>query len=511
MNLTQILMDLGSGFLANLNLATLFIIMLGAVVGMLSGALPGVTLVTGVILALPFTYGMEPVNAIILLAAIYISGTYGGALPAILFKIPGEPIHVPMLWDGFPMARRGEGARALGWALVASISGGLFALALMVLVSAPLAQVALKFSSPEFFAIVFLGLTSVLFLGSSSIRHSLVSLSIGLLVATVGVDEMFGTDRFTFNTAFLRSGIDYLNVLIGVYAISEIFTRMEQAFSSETITGENSKSKTALPSLREFGSKIGTYLRSSVLGTFIGFVPGAGATIASFISYGIEKQIGKNRHKLGKGSPDGLLASQSAATASVGGAMIPLLAMGIPGSGATAIILGAFLLHGIQPGPGIFMTSGPLVYAIFASMFLTLIAMILLGYLSVKPLMSVLQAPEAVTSAFILVLCMIGAYAISQSTVDVWILLIFGVIGYFMDKYGYPSTPLVLGTILGPIAENAFLTSMISFHNDWLIFFKRPASLVFMLAAIACLFLPLLMAKANNDQSIDSDDISVEQ
>lgn len=508
MDFLQLLTDLGGGFASNFNIATLSMILLGAIVGMLSGAVPGVTLVTGVVLALPFTYAMEPVNAIILLTAIYLSGTYGGALPAILFKIPGEPIHVPILWDGYPMQRQGDGAKALGWALLASVSGGLFAWILMVLVSAPLAKVALKFSSPEYFAIVFLGLTSVLFLGSNSIRRSLVSLSIGLIVATIGVDEMFGADRFTFNTAFLRTGIDYLNVLIGVYAISEIFGRMEQGFAAQSLIKGDSKSKTSLPGLRELRERTGTFTRSSLLGTFIGFVPGAGATIASFISYGLEKQFGKNRDKLGKGCPDGILASQSAATASVGGALIPLLTLGIPGSGATAIILGAFLLHGIQPGPGIFLSSGPLIYAIFASIILCLLAMIVLGYLSVRPLMSVLKAPEAVTSAFILALCMLGAYAIRQSITDVWILTIFGVIGYFMEKYEYPSTPLVLGTILGPLAESSFLTSMISFHNDWFIFFKRPVSALFMLVALTCLFVSVVLPMIKKKNKKESNGVN---
>lgn len=488
----QIITSLGQGMISDLNLVTLLMVLVGAIVGMVCAAVPGLTLITGVILVLPFTYVMEPTNAIILLTSIYIAGTYGGAFPAILFKIPGDPIHVPLLWDGYPMARQGLGAKALGWTLVATIAGGLFSTILLVLVSAPLAQVALKFSSPEYFAIIFLGLTSVLFLGDVSLRHSIVSLALGLLISTIGVEAMYGVDRFTFGTDLLRSGIDYLNVLIGVYAVAEIFARMEQGFSAPSLKLESSVN-TTLPSYRECRKIFPTYLRSSILGTFIGFVPGAGATIASFLGYGMEKQVGANRKQLGEGAPEGIMASQAAATASVGGALIPLLTMGIPGSGATAIILGAFLLHGIQPGPGIFMNNGPLIYAIYASLFICLAMMIFLGFLSVKPLMKILRAPEAVTSSFILVLCMLGAYALRSNIQDVWILFIFGILGYIMQRFDYPTTPLVLGAILGPLAENSFLTTMISFHNNWTVFFTRPVSSVFMVAAICSLLFAVLL------------------
>ncbi|HBW34021.1 tripartite tricarboxylate transporter permease [Desulfosporosinus sp. BICA1-9] len=488
----QILSSLGQGIIADLNLVTLLMILVGALVGMICAAVPGLTLITGIILVLPFTYVMDATNAIILLTAIYLAGTYGGAFPAILFKIPGDPIHVPLLWDGYPMARLGLGAKALGWTLVSTISGGLFAVILLVLVSAPLAVVALKFSSPEYFAIVFLGLTSVLFLGDASLRHSIVSLALGLLISTIGVDAMFGVDRFTFNTDLLRGGVDYLNVLIGVYAVAEILARMEQGFAAPSLKLV-SKVKTTLPSFKEFSNLFPTYFRSSILGTFIGFVPGAGATIAAFLGYGVEKQVGKNRKQLGEGAPEGIMASQAAATSSVGGALIPLLTLGIPGSGATAILMGAFLLHGIQPGPGIFMNNGPLIYAIYGSLFLCLALMIILGFLSVRPLMTILKAPEAVTSSFILVLCMLGAYALRSNIQDVWILFVFGLVGYVLTRYNYPTTPLVLGAILGPLAESSFLTTMISFHNDWTVLFTRPVSAVFMILALISLLVAVLL------------------
>ncbi|MEL7566910.1 MAG: tripartite tricarboxylate transporter permease [Dehalobacterium sp.] len=490
----DILVNSVNGILTCINPFSLFMIIGGLLLGMVTSALPGLTLITGIILVLPFTYSMDATNAIILITAIYLAGTYGGVFPAVLFKIPGDPTAVPLVWDGYPMAQKGQAALALGWTLYAAVFGGLFAAILMVLVSEPLAKVALSFSSPEYFAIVFLGLTSVLVLGSGKIRHSVVSLALGLLIASIGIDGMFGVDRFTFNTSLLRSGVDYLIVLVGIYAVAEIFARLEKGFGTSCFKLDKDVG-TTMPSFREVRAQLPCLIRGSILGTFIGFIPGAGATVAAFLNYGVEKQYGHNRKMMGKGAPEGLISTQTGATGSVGGALIPLLTLGIPGSGATAIILGAFMMHGIQPGPGIFFTNGDMIYAIYASLFIGLLLMAIMGYLAVKPVIKVLQAPEAVTAAFILVLCCIGSFALRNNIQDVWMLFIFGMLGYLLDRFEYPIAPLVLGVILGPLAERSFLTTMVSFHNDCTVFFTRPISGVFMIISIVSLlvavFLPL--------------------
>lgn len=487
----DILSNLGSGFLQALSPVTLLILILGMIIGLLAGVLPGLTVVMGVILILPFTYPMDATNAIIILTAIYIGGTYGGAFTSILFKIPGEPIHVPLLWDGYPMARKGLAAKALGWTLYGAIGGGTVAAIIMVLVSEPFAKVALSFSTPEYFAIVFLGLTSVIVLGTGSVRQAVVSLALGLLVATVGVDDIYGAERFTFGSPILRDGIDYLTVMVGTYAVAEVLSRLEEGFVSPTLQ-QVGKISTSFPTFAEFRLRLGLFFRSIGIGTIIGAVPGAGATVASFVSYGVEKQYGKNRQEMGKGAPEGIMASQTAATASVGGALIPLLTLGIPGSGCTAVILGAFLLHGIQPGPQVFTASPGMVYAIYASVFVSMAVMAAIGYFAVKPLCKVLDAPEAVTSGFIMVLCFIGAFTIRNNISDVWMMVIFGLIGYFMERYNYPIAPMVLGSILGPLAERAFMTTMISYSNDWTVFFTRPISGIVMLISLAGLFFTLL-------------------
>lgn len=486
----DILQHLGAGFLhvfAPLNLLVLFI---GLILGLLVAVLPGLTLVMGVVLALPFTYSMDVTAAIILLTAMYVSGTYAGAWTSILFRVPGEPMDVPMLWDGYAMARKGHAAQALGWTLLAALVGGLVAVTVMVLLAHPVAKIALTFSTPEYFAIIFFGLVSVVSLGGSSLANALISLFAGLLIATVGVDDTYGAERFTFGVRILSDGIDYLVVMVGAFGLGEVFTRMEQGFKSVPLDSVD-KVRTRLPTLREVAAAKATFVRGTAIGILVGIVPGAGATVASFLSYGVEAQYGKRRRLMGSGIPEGIIAPQTAATASVGGAMIPLITMGIPGSGATAIILGAFLLHGLQPGPQVFQTSSHIVYAVFASLYVGVIGMCLIGYFATKLLVRVLEFPEVIVSAYVVMCCILGAFAARNNITDVWLIVVFGVVGYLFERFRFPIAPLVLGVILGPLAETDFMTTMISFNNDWTVFFTRPISGSVMAVAILTLVYPV--------------------
>jgi putative tricarboxylic transport membrane protein len=486
----DVLHQLGGGFAGLLQVGNFVALLVGLVVGMLVAVLPGLTLVMGVVLALPFTYGMPITPSIILLTAMYISGTYGGAITSILFRIPGEPMDVPLLWDGWSMAHNGEPARALGWTLLAALTGGLITATVMVTLAVPFAKVALTFDSPEYFAIVMFGFTSVVTLGGGSVANAFISLFFGMLISTVGVDEIYGVDRFTFGIGMLRDGIGYLPVMVGAYGLGEVLVRLEQGFASAPMTG-TVRVKTRIPRLKEAWSIRGAFARSSVIGVVCGIIPGAGATIASFIAYGVEGQYGKRRRELGRGIPEGIVAPQVASTASVGGHMVPLLTLGIPGSGATAVILGAFLLHGVQPGPQIFDTQAALVYQIFASMFVAVFGMGLLGYFAIRPLVRVLYLPEALVSVFVIMFCLIGAYSEHNNITDLWMIVVFGVVGYLFERYRFPIAPMVLGAILGPVAENAFLTSMISYQNDWTIFFTRPVSGIVLVLALVALLFPL--------------------
>jgi putative tricarboxylic transport membrane protein len=422
---------------------------------------------------------------------MYVAGTYAGAWTSILFHVPGEPIDVPMLWDGYAMARKGEAAKALGWTLTAALVGGLAAATTLVALAQPVARIALTFSTPEYFAIIFFGLASVVSLGGASLANALISLCAGLLVATVGVDDTYGAVRFTFGVPILSDGIDYLVVMVGAFGLGEVFVRMEQRFRSIPLQSVGEAS-TRLPSLREAGAVKGTYARGTLLGIVIGLVPGAGATVASFLSYGIEAQYGRRKALMGTGIPEGIVAPQTAATSSVGGAMIPLMTMGIPGSGATAIILGAFLLHGLQPGPQVFETSSHIVYAVFASLFVAVIGMCLIGYFAARYLVRVLELPEVIISAYVVMLCILGAFAARNNITDVWLIVVFGVVGYLCERFRFPITPMVLGVILGPLAETNFMTTMISFGNDWTVFFTRPISGTVMAVAVVTIVYPVL-------------------
>jgi putative tricarboxylic transport membrane protein len=482
---------LGFGFIACLTPMHLLILAAGIVLGLLVGVLPGLTLVMGVVLFLPFTYKMDPTASIILLTAMYVSGTYGGAFTSILFRIPGEPIHVPLLWDGYAMAEQGQPARALGWTLIAALGGGLFSAVIMVFMTQSVADFALQFSSPEYFAIVAFGLASVVALGSGALANAFISLGLGLFIATVGTDTIYGSYRFTFGLPLLADGIEWLVVMVGAYGVGEVLSRLERGFATKPI-GSIATTKTQLPTLKEISRIKGMFARSAVLGTVVGIIPGAGATIASFVSYGIESQFGKRRKALGSGIPEGIVAPQSAATASVGGALIPLLALGIPGSGATAVILGAFLLQGIQPGPQILLTSADMVYTIFASVFIGIVLMCIIGFFAIRPLVKILDLPEAIISAFVMIMCFVGALSIRSNVTDLWLMIGFGFLGYLFERFRFPIAPLVLGVILGPIAEESFMSSMISYGNDWTVFFTRPISAVIMVVTLATLLLPLL-------------------
>ena len=466
----------------------------GLLVGMAVSIMPGLGLVMGVVLALPFTYRMSIEPSIILLTAIYVSGTYAGCFTAILYRIPGEPMDVPLLWDGYSMTKRGQAAKALGWALVAALVGGLFSSTVMVALAGPLSHIALSFGSPDYFAAVFLGVTTVVALAGASLVNSFISLFIGLLIATVGVDPVYGAYRFTFNSSILENGVPYVMVLVGMYGLGEVFNRLGQGLKLHDTPKTETRVKTDFPSLRELWAIRRTILRSSLLGSLLGIVPGAGATITSFISYGVEKQFGERREKLGSGLPEGIVAPQIGSTASVAGHMIPLLTLGIPGSGATAVILAAFLLHGVQPGPMLFTdpSSKAVVYTILASLFVGVIGMCLLGFFWIRVVIKVLKIPQAVLSAIVVLFCMVGAYANRNSVSDVWVIAIFGVLGYIFEQLRFPTSPMVLGVILGPLAENSYMQTMIGFHNDWTVFFRRPLSGTLMAISFAALSYPFL-------------------
>jgi putative tricarboxylic transport membrane protein len=487
----EVLQNLGGGFLEVLYLPYLAVAVLGVIVGMVAGVLPGLTGIMVLILLLPFTYKMAALPALILLTSAYVGGAFGGTITAILFNIPGDPDSVPSLWDGYPMARAGQAGKALGVAAFSALFGGLAGTLVLTFLAKPFADVALQFSSVEFFSIVVFGLASVTALGASSLRLAMISLVLGLLIGMVGLDDIYGQARFTFDTRILRDGIDFQVVMMGVYALAEVLERLSQGYPSGSVSGGRNVAA-RLPSLRELWQLWPTIGRSTATGMAIGVIPGAGATVGAFVAYGMEKLFGRRRKLLGTGIAEGLAAPNAAANATIGGAFIPLLTLGIPGSGATAVILGAFLIKGIQPGPNIFTTSNELVYAIFAAQYLALVIMLVLTYLSVGLYVKILQMPESIIAALIVIFTVLGAYSLRSNMSDVWLMVGFGILGYVMRRFDFPVAPLVLGVILGPIAERHFMTAMISYHNDVTIFLMRPISAMFLALAAATVAITLV-------------------
>ncbi|TAM90687.1 MAG: hypothetical protein EPN41_00885 [Candidimonas sp.] len=490
----DLLTNLAIGFAHVFQPEDFLMLVIGILVGMAVSIMPGLGFVMGVVLALPFTYHMGIEPSIILLTAIYFSGTYGGAFTTLLYRIPGEPSDVPLLWDGYVMAKRDGAAKPLGWALVAAFIGGLVSSVVMVALAGPLTDVALKFSSEDYFAAIFFGLTTVVSLAGDSLINAVISLCIGLLVATVGVDSTYGTARFTFGVPMLRDGIELVPILVGMYGLGEVFKRLGQGLTLDRGDAAGAKVKTYLPRLREIFRMKGAIVRSSVIGTLLGIVPGAGATITSFICYGTEKQYGKRRHLLGTGVPEGIVAPQIGSTASVAGHMMPMLTLGIPGSASTAVILAAFLLHGVQPGPMLLEdpAMSVVVYSIFASMFVSIVGMCLIGFFWIRIVVKVLSLPQSVLNMVVVLFCLVGAYAARNSLEDTWMIVVFGALGYLFEKYDFPIAPLVLGAILGPIGEQNFMRSMIVGHGNVAVFFHEPLSAALMILSFISVLYPLI-------------------
>jgi putative tricarboxylic transport membrane protein len=438
---------LGAG-LANLfDLLNFSMILLGLTVGVLAGALPGITMLNAIVLVLPFTYLMEIVPSLLLMTSVYCGGVFGGSITGILFNIPGDPMNVPTTWEGFQLNKKGFVSKALGMAIMCSAIGGFLSALVMTVASPPFAKVALSFSSCEYFAVVFLGLASVVVIGTRSIGSALISLSIGLFLATIGMDDIYGVPRFTFGSRIMETGINFTTVLIGIFAIGEVLEQLSQKKKEGVI--ERVRPKTRLPRLGEIWELRNTILRGLGIGTVIGAIPGTGATVASFVSYGVEKQVSKHPEKFGTGVWEGLAASETSINASTGGAMIPLLTLGIPGSGATAVMMGAFLLHGIQPGPLLFSKSPEAVYTIFVGMLVCNLIMILAGLITAKFFSELMRVPENILSAFIISFCFLGAFALRNDMTDVWFMTLFGIVGYLMRRYDLPSPRSFWGSFWG--------------------------------------------------------------
>ena len=478
-----------SPFLAGLTTLTdptlVFLLLCATLGGVVIGALPGLNATTGAALLLPFTLTMDPVPAIALLTAIYCSATFAGAITAILINTPGTSASATTCLDGYPMAQRGEAGRALGLAVVSSTVGGVFSVLVLMACAPILARAAYNFAPPEYFALTLFGLSMLISVGGGSAIKNLISGAFGILLATVGTDLLTSVKRFTFESPHLYDGIGFVPVMIGVFGISELIAQASRLNEKrERVIMDAIK----LPSKEDYRRVWKTILRSSGIGTFIGVLPAEGATVASMIGYNEAKRWSKKPEEFGKGSPEGIAGSEAANNSATGGAMVPTLALGIPGSPTAAVILAGLLVHGLRPGPTMFTDQAEFAYAIFWSMLFVNLLFLLVGLYGARAFARVTLIPVTVLWPCVFVFSIVGAYALDQSMFDVWIAIVAGILGYFMRMYGFSVVPLSIGLILGGMLEQRLGQSMVMLDEKWWLMLSRPISLFFFILTALALF-----------------------
>lgn len=478
-------MPILQGFLYVLHPLHLPFLIIGVAGGILVGALPGLTASVGIILLLPFVYYLDVSTAMVMLCGMFCGGIYGGSISAILISTPGTPSAAATVLDGYPMAQKGEAGKAIGIATIASTTGGIISTFFLMFLSPQLARVALKFGPEEYFALMIFGLTVIASVSAKSLTKGLISGFFGLLIATVGIDPVEGYARFYFGIPNLMAGFSLLPVLIGLFAVSQILIQLEMI--GKKIKKYDQKIGKVLPSLKELRKLFPIIISSSFLGTFIGIIPGTGGAIASFMAYNEAKRWSKDPDSFGTGNPAGIAAPEAANNGTTGGAMVPLLTLGIPGDVVTAVMLGSLLLIGLRPGPLLFKENPDVVAAIFAGMLLANVLILLLGVLSVRVFPMILKVPYSILFPIIFTLCFLGSFSLNNSIYDMFIALVFGIIGFIMRRNGFPVAPLVLGIILGPIAEDALARALIISHGDWSVLFKSPIAIFFYVISISSL------------------------
>jgi putative tricarboxylic transport membrane protein len=457
----------------------------GVFFGVIFGALPGVSATMAIVLCISFTYAMDPVVAIAFLSAVYCAAITGGGITAILFKIPGTPSSAATVLDGYPMVQRGEAGKALSISLISSALGGLFSAIIMYMLTQPLMKVALEFGSPEMFAVCFLGLSVLIFLDENNKINTFASAIIGLVLGTIGMDYFSSVPRFTFGTSKLLDGVEALPFMLGLFAAVEIFSEIKKPSDRSVYSDNNKADISKLASFMDMWKLKWTIVRSGVLGTVVGIMPGAGATIASWLSYAVEAKTSKHPEMLGNGDPHGVAASETANNAATGGAMVPLLSMGVPGSNAAAMMMTALAIHGVQMGPLLLKAQPQFLSATFTSMIFANLAMIFISLFVAKMFAKILKVPYYVLGTFILLLALTGCYAYQASMIDVYIMIAGGIFGYFFKIYKFNASALILGLVLGPMTEKHFRRGMSLVDNNLIEFFSSPIVIGIMLIFIA--------------------------
>lgn len=463
---------------------TFLLAVFGTLIGVIIGALPGLSGSTGIILLLPLVYRLGADQALIMLCGLFCGSMYGGSIAAVLLNTPGTPSASATALDGYPLCQQGKAGKALGVSAISSFIGGLVSTICLIMIAPQLAKIALNFHAADYFALSFFGLTIMASTGKDPIK-GIISGILGLLISTIGVDKLMGVDRFTFGNYKLMRGIPLLTVLIGVFALSEFFSQVMN--KGKDVSVPQQKIGKVLPSWLDIKGFALAAVIGAIIGVFIGIIPGTGGSISCFLAYQVCKKISKKKNEFGNGALEGIAAPEASNNGTTGGALIPMLTLGVPGDVVTSVMLGALILIGVKPGPQLFNESPRIVYAIFAGMFVIQFIMLGSGLLCAKFSPMILRVPKTLLMPIVAVLCFIGAFSNANNVLDILIALIFGIIGFVMKKFDYPGAPMVLGLILGSMAEENLDRALILSGNDWTVFFRSPIACVFMVLSIGSL------------------------
>lgn len=485
------LSNLLMGFGIALTLYNVVIVSVGVFLGVIIGVLPGLGGTSGVAILLPLTFVMEPTSAIIFLSSIYWGALFGGVITSILFNIPGEPWSVAATFDGYPLAKQGRAGYALSVAFLGGFLASLISIILFSFFAPPLAELALKFGPPEYFAVMLLAFSTFVGLGGGSAIKNLISAILGFLLASAGLDIVTGTPRLTFDTVILLSGFNFVTVCIGLFGIGEILLSAEESLQ---FTGEQAKIglRDVVATLGDMFRKWYIWVTATILGFWVGVLPGTGATPASFMAYGMAKQYSKYPEKFGTGVMEGVLSTQAAAQAAGIGSLLPLVTLGVPGSPTAAVMLGGLYIWGLQPGPLLFIEKPDFVWGLIASMYVGNVVGLLMCLLLVPFFAAILRIPYAILAPVIVLVSSVGSYAVGNRLFDVWLMLFFGLVGYAFKKLQIPLAPLAIGLVLGDMTETALRQSIIMSHGSLSIFFTRPIAAVCTIIALFLFAFPTL-------------------
>ncbi len=499
--MVEILGHLAYGFNIALTPINILYAFIGCLVGTLIGVLPGIGPAGGMALLIPLTYGKEPASAIILLSGIYYGAMYGGSTTSILLNVPGEAASVVTTLDGYQMAKKGLAGPALAIATVGSFIAGTIGIVLLMLIGPPMAKAALKFGPAETFALMVFGLSMVTSLSGRSLRKGLVSMTLGLMLATIGIDLPTGLLRFTFGIPKLMEGFDIIVVAIGLFAVSEILTCTEELRAGEYVSEKVSR---IWLSMKDFIESIGAILRGTLLGFFIGVLPGAAHVTASFLSYTLEKKFSKNPERFGKGEIRGVAAPESANNSAACGALIPLLTLGLPASAVTAVLYGALLMVGVRPSPFLFQKHPDVVWGLIASMYLGNVMLLILNLPMIGIWVKILSTPPRWLFPIVLAISFIGVYSVNNSPLDLILATILGILGYFMRKFDYPLAPVILGLVLGDLMEQALRQTLMISGGSLMIFLRSPIAISLFILAGVVMVAPKIIYRGKVKLEIES-------